>query len=53
MLALTTAEYAVPTVPLGSEVVVIATEPKHCVPSRNRRENRGVFTPPCCLACAD
>ena len=48
MLALTTAEYAVPAVPLGSEVVVIATVPKHRVPSRSRRrENKKDFTTQC------
>jgi hypothetical protein len=52
-LALTTVEYAVPTVPLGSEVVVIATVPKHWVPSRSRREIREGFTAPCCRAYAD
>jgi hypothetical protein len=49
-----TAEYAVPTVPFGSEVVVIATVPKHVVPSRSRgRRNMQVFTAPCCRAFAD
>ena len=54
LLALTTAEYAVPTVPLGREVVVIATVAKHRVPSSSRRrENKQVFTTLCCRAYAN
>lgn len=53
-LALTVAEYAVPLVPLAKEVVVMATLPKHRVPSRSRRrENRQDFTTPCCLGYRD
>lgn len=48
-LALMIAEYALPTVAPGSELVVMATVPKHCAPSASRRrEKSNDFTDPCC-----
>ena len=46
-------EYALPTVPLGREVVVMATVPKHRVPRRSSRGSMQVSTTLCCRACAD